>query len=58
MENNFYQIVKTTDEEKFEMYNNLSKKEFIRMLIQDNKMLDIKYNPYKHYLLCADKPLK
>ena len=58
MENNFYQIVKTTDEEKFEMYNKLSKKELISMLIQANKMLDIKSNPSKHYLLWADKPLK
>lgn len=58
MENNFYQIVETTDEEKFEMYNKLSKKELIGMLIQANKMLDIKTNPSKYSLLGADKPLK
>ncbi len=30
----------TTDQEKFEMYNKLSKKELIQMLIQANKHLD------------------
>ena len=58
MENNFYQIIYTTDEEKFEMYNKLSKKELISMLIQANKMLDIKTNPSKYFLLGVDKPLK
>ena len=32
--------VLTTDQEKFEMYNKLSKKELIQMLIQANKYLD------------------
>jgi len=33
------QIIKTTDEQKFQMYNKLTKKELIVMLIEANKHL-------------------
>ena len=33
------QIIETTDEEKFKMYNKLTKKELIKMLIEANKHL-------------------
>ena len=58
MENNYYQIIETTEEEKFEIYDKLSKKELIGMLIQANKMLDIKTNPSKYLFAGADRPIK
>jgi len=35
-----YQIIEQTYEEKFKMYNKLSKKELIMMLIEANKHLN------------------
>jgi hypothetical protein len=40
MENNYYQIIEQTWEEKFKMYSKLSKKELITMLIEANKHLN------------------
>lgn len=52
------QIVEMNDQEKFEMYDKLSKKEVIQMLIQSNKMLDsIKpnYVPLQTCPICSGK---
>lgn len=38
--NNFYQVIKQTDEEKMAMYMKLLKKEIISMLIEANKFID------------------
>jgi hypothetical protein len=35
-----YQVIETTDQEKYEMYNSLEKNVLIGMLIQCNKHLD------------------
>lgn len=39
---NFLQVIEQTDEEKFAMYNKLTKKELIAMLIEANKHLNIR----------------
>jgi hypothetical protein len=47
------QIIKQTDKEKIKMYNKMSKKKLIEMLIQANKVLDSFYRntnlPYNAY---------
>ncbi len=55
------QIIEQTDEEKFKMYNKLSKKDLINMLIESNKHLNSRPLRYTNQTtvgdLCSCNPL-
>jgi hypothetical protein len=40
-----YQIVEQTYEEKVKMYSKVTKAKLIEMLIESNRLLDLKYKP-------------